>query len=73
MIEITGTVHYQELGTGFWGIVGEDGSKWQPSNMPDTLQKEGIKVNIKAKEQKGAVSIFMWGTSIKIIDYSAIN
>lgn len=73
MIEITGTVHYQELGTGFWGIVGDDGSKWQPSNLPSALQKEGMKVTIKAKEQKGAVSIFMWGTNIKIMDYSTNN
>lgn len=64
-------VKYQELGTGFWGIIGDDGSKWQPSNLPSSLQKEGLKVHIKAQEQRGAVSIFMWGTNIKIMDYSA--
>lgn len=73
MIEITGTVHYQELGTGFWGIIGSDGSKWHPESLPNTLQKEGLKVKLKAKEQKGGASIFMWGTSIQIIDYSANN
>lgn len=71
MIEINGTIHYQELGTGFWGIVGDDGKKWKPSNLPSSLEKEGLKVKIKATEEKGAMSIFMWGTNIKVIDYSA--
>ena len=73
MIEIAGTVKYQDLGTGFWGIVGDDGRKWQPINLPSALQKEGKKVSVKAKEKQGAVSIFMWGTSIEIIDYSSKN
>ena len=70
MIEITGTVQYQDIGTGFWGIIGSDGSKWQPERLPGALQTEGLSVNIKAKEKKGSASIFMWGTTIQIIDYS---
>ena len=68
-IQIEGKVAYQDLGTGFWGIIANDGSKWRPVNMPASLQKEGLSVSIKAEEQKEAFSIFMWGKSIKIISY----
>jgi len=71
MIEITGTVHYQDLGTGFWGIVGDNGEKWKPSNLPSSLEKEGLRVIIKAKEEKAVMSVFMWGNHIKIMDYAA--
>lgn len=73
MIEIIGTVQYQDLGTGFWGIIGSDGRKWQPEQLPGALQKEGLSVKVTAKEKRGAASIFMWGTTIQIIDYSVNN
>ena len=68
---VKGRVKYQEVGTGFWGIIGDDGGKWKPTVMPKELQKENLKVEIEAKEVKNAVSIFMWGKTIEIIEFSS--
>lgn len=65
---IKGKVKYQEVGTGFWGIIGDDGKKWKPTSMPKELQKENLEVKLEAKEVKNAVSIFMWGKTIEIIE-----
>lgn len=67
---IKGTVHHQDLSGGFWGIIDEQGEKWKPIDLPKALQKEGLKVTIEAEKVAGGFSIFMWGTTIKINQYT---
>ena len=69
---IEGTVHYQHLGSGFWGIIGNDGREWRPQNMSEELQKEGLKIRIEAEESEAQMSVFMWGTSINILKYEVL-
>ena len=66
-LQITGTVSYQNIGTGFWGIIDEDGNKWRPNKLPKEMQKEGKKVSVKAEKAKEQFSLFMWGTAIDIL------
>jgi hypothetical protein len=72
MKKIKGTVVYEELETGFWGIVDDKGHQWRPINMPNQLKFIGAKVDIMARETEEDMSIFMWGTPIKIISYHTI-
>ena len=67
---INGKVTYIQLGTGFWAIIGNDGKEWRPVNMPEQLKVEGKEVNVKAKEIEEEMSIFMWGTPVKIIRFN---
>lgn len=68
-LQIKGKVVYQNLGTGFWGIIDNKGNEWRPVNMPDQLKYEGKKVNILAKKTEEGMSIFMWGEAIRIISF----
>ncbi len=68
-MKIKGKVAYQSIGTGFWGIIGHDGKQWRPVEMPPDLQKEGLEVSIEAEEVRNAVSLFMWGTAIRILKF----
>ncbi len=69
MKTITGTVKYQNLATGFWGIVDDKGGEWRPVNMPEQLKTEGKKVKVKVKEVDEGFSIFMWGTPVEIVSF----
>jgi len=69
MKTIQGKVSYQNLGTGFWGIIGQDGQQWRPVNMPEQLKKEGRQVSLTAKEVDD-ISVFMWGTAIRILSFT---
>jgi len=69
---IRGTVIYQDLSGGFWGIMGDDGQAWRPTKMPKELQNRDLKVEIKATKAKASFSIFMWGTAIDITDYKIL-
>jgi hypothetical protein len=68
-LHINGKVVYQNLGTGFWGIVDNKGNEWRPVNMPDQLKTEGKKVKIVAHKAEEGMSIFMWGEAIDIVSF----
>lgn len=72
MIKIKGTVVFEHLETGFWGIVDEKGQQWRPVNMPNQLKVEGAKVDIRAIEAEEQMSIFMWGTPVRIVSFHTI-
>lgn len=65
-MKIKGTVTFQALGTGFWGIETANGEQYRPAQLPAQYQKEGLEVEIEAEELEAQMSVFMWGTAIKI-------
>lgn len=72
-MKIKGKISHQKLSGGFWGIIDKNGEKWKPKELPKELQKEGLIVEIKAKKVMGAMSIFMWGTTIKILEFKIVK
>lgn len=65
-MKIKGKVVYNNLGTGFWGIITDDGKQYEPANLPKKFQKEKEPISLKARESD-SFSLFMWGTPIEII------
>jgi len=70
--KITGKVSYQKIGPGFWGIIGNNGKEWRPVNMPEQLKYEGKRVSVVVKEMEEDVSVFMWGTPVRIVSFSTL-
>lgn len=66
----TGQVYYANIEGGFYGIVGDDGIKYQPTNLPRKFKKEGLSLKFDAKIKNSGVSLFQWGT---IIELSNVN
>lgn len=66
---ITGKVKYMNLGTGFWAIFSRDGQEYRPVNMPEQLKAEGAHVHCTASEVEEEMSIFMWGTPVRIVSF----
>lgn len=64
---ISGKIVYQELGMGFWGIIGDDGKEWLPINLPKRYEIKDKRIHIKAKLVEGGVSMFMWGTMVELL------
>jgi inhibitor of cysteine peptidase len=61
-----GTVTHQDLEGGFFGIIGDDGKKYDPLNLDAKYQKDGLRVAFQATEAQGMVSIHMWGTVVNL-------
>lgn len=72
-MKIKGKVVYQKLEGGFWGIVDEAGRQWRPVNMPEQLKMDGKEVEVKAEEAEEDMSIFMWGTPVRILSFQTFT
>jgi hypothetical protein len=72
-ISAEGTVRYQSIEGGFWGIVADDGSHFDPVNLAPEFQKEDLRVSFRAKLAKEQVSFHMWGTRIEITSIRPIE
>jgi len=64
-ISFKGNVTYVNLEGGFWGILSDDGKKYDPINLPEEYKREGLRVQVAAVV-KNVVSIHMWGAVIEI-------
>lgn len=65
-VTATGTIRHIELEGGFWGIVGEDGTNYDPTNLSDNFKEDGLKVNFTARRLKDVGSMHMWGQIVEI-------
>ncbi|MFK8105371.1 MAG: hypothetical protein AB8G15_22855 [Saprospiraceae bacterium] len=70
---ISGTVKFQNLGMGFWGVIGDNGEEWRPVNMPEQLKSEGAKVKLKIEVLTEDMSMFMWGKAVKLISFHTLS
>ncbi|MDD1662203.1 MAG: protease inhibitor I42 family protein [Methanomicrobiales archaeon] len=68
----SGTVTYQNIEGGFFGILGDDGKKYEPLNLDGKYQKDGLRVAFEATIVKDAVSTRMWGTPVNLAQIEVI-
>lgn len=72
-MQITGTIKHVDLSGGFYGIIGDDGQKYQPEKpLPQRFSKNGLRVKATVKPSFG-FSIFMWGKTVKVSDIKKIS
>ncbi|MBI4188435.1 MAG: hypothetical protein HY529_04415 [Chloroflexi bacterium] len=62
----TGTIRFNDLEGGFYGILTDDGKKYDPNNLGQEFQKDGIRIRFEAKIRTDLASIHMWGTIIEL-------
>lgn len=62
-----GTVRFIDLEGGFYGIIGDDGKKYDPINLSREFQIDGLPVHFEAKVRDDVATIRMWGTPIEIL------
>ncbi|MDD1668688.1 MAG: protease inhibitor I42 family protein [Methanomicrobiales archaeon] len=62
----SGTVTYQNLEGGFYGILGDDGKKYDPLNLDAKYQRDGLRIAFEATDAKDIVSTRMWGTPVNL-------
>ncbi len=71
-IQGTGTIRYVDLEGGFYGLVDEEGTKYDPTPLPDSLRVDGLRVRFEAKK-KNVMTTRMWGTPIEVLNIERIG
>lgn len=67
IVTASGKVTYLDLEGGFYGIVADDGKKYEPINLPSELTRDGLRVSFKARIRNDLGTYRMWGTVIELI------
>ena len=68
-VEGTGAIRYLEVEGGFYGIVADDGTNYDPINLSSDFsefQEDGLRVTFKGKIRDDLDSLHMWGTIIEL-------
>ncbi len=65
-IDGNGTIHYEDLEGGFYGIIADSGSQYLPTNLNATFRVDGRRVNFSAYPASVS-TISMWGTPVRLI------
>ncbi len=66
VLHLTGHVYYANIEGGFYGILGDDGIKYQPVNLPRKFKKEGLSLTFDAANKNNTISTFQWGTIVEL-------
>jgi hypothetical protein len=72
-ISATGSVRFIEINGGFWGIVGDDGRRFDPMGLDAAYQKEGLRVRFEATPETDMMSTRMWGTMVTLTKIEPIE
>lgn len=72
-IAVKGTVEHVELEGGFWGVMGDDGKRYDVVNLPKEFQKQGLRVKFVGRVRPGQVSIHMWGVIVEVISIEKLG
>jgi hypothetical protein len=62
----TGQVRYLDFEGGFYGIVGDDGGHWLPSNLPAEFRHDHLRVVFEARITD-LPNTMMWGRTVEIV------
>ena len=70
---ITGTVRYLDFEGGFYGLVADDGEKYDPVNLPKEYKQDGLRVKFQVTEKKGMVGFRMWGKIVEVVEIETLQ
>lgn len=67
LITKTGTVRHLDFEGGFWGIVADDSTRYDPGELDERFRQDGMRVRFDARKNEGQMSIRQWGTLVTIV------
>ncbi|MFA5516224.1 MAG: hypothetical protein WDA20_08045 [Desulfuromonadales bacterium] len=66
-IEFVGRIVHVSLEGGFFGIIADNGGKYDPVALPEAFRRDDLRVNVEARRLPSSVGFHMWGEKIEII------
>ena len=68
VLTFEGAVNYVALEDGFYGLVSDDGRKYDPVNLEPEYRVHGLRVRVKAMPAAVRENIHQWGTLVEIVE-----
>lgn len=68
-----GEIVFVELEGGFFGIIADDGQRFDPINLDSELRVSGLKVRFSGTVRRNVIGIHMWGTPLELIQIEKLT
>ena len=73
IVEGTGTIRFLDFEGGFYGIIADDSTRYDPRGLNEAFQEDGLRVRFELTPHEGMMTTRQWGTpadvhSIKRLD-----
>ena len=68
-----GTILYQDLEGGFYGLVADDGARYDPLNLDEAFHQDSLRVRFRARRRTGVMTIRMWGQPVDILEITRLD
>lgn len=68
-----GTIIYVDLEGGFYGLVAEDGTKYNPLNLEDAFKQDSLRVRFRGVLRTDVMTTRMWGRNLEIQEMLRVN
>ena len=66
-VHVTGIISHVDLEGGFFAIKGDDGTTYDPTNLPGEFQKDGLAVEAEVRRQDDMAGIHQAGPIVEIV------
>ena len=63
-----GTIIFVDLEGGFYGLVAEDGTNYNPLNLGDAFKEESLRVRFRGVLRPDVMTTRMWGRNLEILE-----
>jgi hypothetical protein len=67
LITGSGTIRHLDLEGGFWGIVADDSTRYDPGSLDERFQHDGMRVRFDLRRSEGQMSFRQWGTLVTVV------
>jgi len=61
-VEGTGTIRFLAFEGGFYGIVADDSTRYDPGELDEAFREDGLRVRFELTPQEGMMTMRQWGT-----------
>jgi len=72
-VTVTGKIVHVDLEGGFWGLVAEDGTHYDPVDLPKAYHRDGLRVRATLRTKPGMVHFHMWGTLVDVVKIERLD
>ncbi len=68
-----GLIVYLDLEGGFYGLVADDGARYDPLNLADAFKKDSLRVRFRAEKRTDVMTTRMWGQPVHLLDLQPVE
>ena len=73
LVDGVGTITFFDLEGGFYGLVADDGAKYDPMNLDETFRQDGLRVRFRARLRTDVMTIRQWGKPVEILEIARLD